>query len=209
MTLCHVCVPKKDQCADCFTVLALLFAICETCWQVKSPVCVVAVQYGTHMLKNVVQRLTRTVIHLIKSCSCYFVAEIWLESNTMWLWNIRFDFFFLFKKLHSKLGSIRSASSKVNVEKLEKTKRSLLKETTFSFPLSSSMHLFDDYDDTSSSEFRQFYPLRNHRSLIFIFAIIDSKGLTNNCLDFFSPSVLLHRKKKKSTLRWTEGDECS
>lgn len=57
------------------------------------------------------------------------------------------------------------------------------------------MHLFDDYDDTSSREFRQFYPLRNHRSLIFIFAIIDSKGLTNNCLDFFSPSVLLHRKK--------------
>lgn len=70
-------------------------------------------------------------------------------------------------------------------------------ETTFSFPLSYNMHFFDDYDDTSSHEFRQLYPLRNHCSLIFIFAIIDSKGLANNCLDFFL-SVLLHRK---STLR--------
>lgn len=45
------------------------------------------------------------------------------------------------------------------------------------------MHLFDDYDDTGSCEFRQLYPQRNHCSLIFIFAIIDS--LTNNCLDVF------------------------
>lgn len=56
------------------------------------------------------------------------------------------------------------------------------------------MHLFDDYDDTSSREFRQLYPLRNHCSLIFIFAIIDSKGLANNCLDFFfSLSVVVQK----------------
>lgn len=57
--------------------------------------------------------------------------------------------------------------------------------SAFSFPLFYNMHLFDDYDDTSSHKFRQLYPLRNHCSLIFIFAIIDSNGLTNNCLDFF------------------------
>lgn len=40
-------------------------------------------------------------------------------------------------------------------------------------------------------EFRKLYPLRNHSSLIFIYAIMDSKGLTNNCLDFiFSPLFL-------------------
>lgn len=35
----------------------------------------------------------------------------------------------------------------------------------------------------AATEFSMLYPLRNHSSLIFIFAITDSKGLTNNCLD--------------------------
>lgn len=37
----------------------------------------------------------------------------------------------------------------------------------------------------AAAEFRELYPLRNHNSLIFICTIIDSKGPTNNCLDFF------------------------
>jgi len=67
--------------------------------------------------------------------------------------------------------------------------------TAFSFPLSYNMHVFDDYDDTSSREFRQLYPLRNHCSLIFIFAIIDSRGLTNNCLDFLSRCVVAQKNQ--------------
>lgn len=43
----------------------------------------------------------------------------------------------------------------------------------------------------ADTEFRTLYPLRNHSSLIFIFAITDSKGLTNNCLDFFFPPLFL------------------
>lgn len=39
----------------------------------------------------------------------------------------------------------------------------------------------------AAAEFRELYPLRNHSSLIFICTIIDSKCLTNNCLDFFPP----------------------
>lgn len=75
---------------------------------------------------------------------------------------------------------------------LPKTERSQVK-SMFSFALSYNMHLFDDYEDTGSCEFRQLYPRRNHCSLIFIFAIIDSKGLTNNCLDFFSACVVAQK----------------
>lgn len=55
------------------------------------------------------------------------------------------------------------------------------------------MDLFEDYDDTSSCGFRQLYPQRNHHGLILIFAIIDSKGLTNNCLDFFFSCVVAQK----------------
>lgn len=58
--------------------------------------------------------------------------------------------------------------------------------STFLFPLPHNMHLFDDCDDTSSCWIQT--ALSSEKSLqwlIFIFAIIDSRGLTNNCLDFF------------------------
>ena len=73
---------------------------------------------------------------------------------------------------------MRSTPTKLNVKNLDKAE-SLVKGSTSSFlSLSSSVHLFNDYDDTSSHEFRQFYPLRNRCSLTVIFAIIDSKDLT-------------------------------
>lgn len=62
--------------------------------------------------------------------------------------------------------------------------------STFLFPLPHNMHLFDDCDDTSSCWIQT--ALSSEKSLqwlIFIFAIIDSRGLTNNCLDFFFPSL--------------------
>lgn len=72
------------------------------------------------------------------------------------------------------------------------TNRTEVRSTFFQLPY--NMGLFDDYDDTSSCEFRQLYPLRNHCSLIFIFVIIDSKGLTNNFLDFFLPPSVVAQK---------------
>lgn len=67
------------------------------------------------------------------------------------------------------------------------------------------MHLFDDCDDRSSCGFRQLYPRRNQCSLIFIFAIIDSEGLTNNCLDFFAlPCCVVVQKisHQRNRRRW-------
>lgn len=62
------------------------------------------------------------------------------------------------------------------------------------FSASSSTCSLDDCDDGSSHEFSEFNLLRNHCSLIFIGAIIDSRGLTNNCLDFsLSPSVQINQ----------------
>ncbi len=78
--MCHVCVPVKDQCADCFNILIILFAICETCWQVKSPICDCSM---ATLLKNVVQLLilfTRWFIQL----NCFFCYLVSDTSNTMW-----------------------------------------------------------------------------------------------------------------------------
>lgn len=52
------------------------------------------------------------------------------------------------------------------------------------FSASFSTCSFDDCDDGSSHEFSEFNLLRNHCSLIFIGAIIDSRGLTKTALIF-------------------------
>lgn len=116
-------MPVKDQCADCFNILIILFAICETCWQVKSPICdcsVAAARLGKKKKRCPATDLISAVIRLT------------FDSHVRDL-NIRF-FFCFFLKCFSEITIDRLVSSEIKREGFGED--TLVRKTFFFPPLS-------------------------------------------------------------------------